>query len=278
MVIASTPVFLTSIVSFSADGTLNAFALFFVAYILHCNELDKIKIVDKIILMVGSVVLALSKVIYFPLAFLVWIIPNEKLSKKPLLYKICNSLMAILSFLIWFLIAKTYLFPNSGVDPDNQMKYVLAHIGSFILISLKTIGINIIPWAKSMFGSVLYDSQVYLSNIIWIGFAVITIFCFIPFKQKRDENNKGIKIDKIVIAGILLVIVGLTFASLYVQWTPYKNSVIEGIQGRYFIPLIYPVAYLIKKKDENKKFSLAIMISVILLDFIAAINMYQVYA
>ena len=30
----------------------------------------------------------------------------------------------------------------------------------------------------------------------------------------------------------------LIFASLYVQWTAYKNPIIDGIQGRYFIPLL----------------------------------------
>jgi uncharacterized membrane protein len=43
------------------------------------------------------------------------------------------------------------------------------------------------------------------------------------------------------------MILGLTFSSLYVQWTPYMNDTIVGIQGRYFIPLLLPVALVLKR-------------------------------
>ena len=30
----------------------------------------------------------------------------------------------------------------------------------------------------------------------------------------------------------------LIYTSLYVQWTPLKYNIVNGIQGRYFIPLL----------------------------------------
>ena len=46
---------------------------------------------------------------------------------------------------------------------------------------------------------------------------------------------------------------GLICASLYVQWTSLENEIIEGIQGRYFIPLIIFPALLIVYNNDKKK-------------------------
>ena len=47
---------------------------------------------------------------------------------------------------------------------------------------------------------------------------------------------------------------GLIFTSLYVQWTALRNEVIEGIQGRYFIPLIiFPALLAMYRQDKNRE-------------------------
>ena len=47
--------------------------------------------------------------------------------------------------------------------------------------------------------------------------------------------------------GVVLIIIALTFTSLYVQWTPLRKASIDGIQGRYFIPLLFPIALILPK-------------------------------
>lgn len=277
MLIVCTPVFITSMISYSADGTLNSLTLFFVAYVLHCKNKEKVTRSDKTILLVGSVMLALSKVIYFPLAFMVWIVSDKALSEKHKVYKAVVSIVSIFAFLIWFIIAKSYLFVEYGVEPNSQMKYVLTHIPSFIIISLKTILVSALPWLKSLFGAYLYDSQVELNDLVWLGFGIMTLMAFVSYRRNGDSYKLEKKSDRYIILGILLLIMGLTFASLYVQWTPYKNPVIEGIQGRYFIPLLYPLAVAISKKNEENKSVFPIMTAIILLNLIAGINMYQAY-
>ena len=51
-------------------------------------------------------------------------------------------------------------------------------------------------------------------------------------------------------------IILLIFTSLYVQWTPLKNDVIIGIQGRYFIPILIfvPLIFIGLFKKKNIKF------------------------
>ena len=279
MLIVCTPVFLTSMISYSADGTINSFSLFFIVYIMYCRQKDSIGLRDKIVIFIGSIVVALSKVIYFPFAFIVWLSPNKTKSKKLVVYKLAVSIFAIISFIVWFVIAKSYLITYNNTDPNNQMKYVLTHIGSFAIISIKTIITNALVWAKSLFGSILYDSQVNLSDIIWIGFALMTLFVLVAYCHGKSRFEINNMVERYVIIGVILIITGLTFVSLYVQWTAYKNPVIEGIQGRYFIPLLYPLALILKKKDiENERHATLIICTILLLDMVAGINMYQIYA
>ena len=277
MLIVCTPVFITSMISYSADGTLNSLALFFVAYVLYCKDKEKITKTDKIILLIGSIMLALSKVIYFPLAFMIWTLPDKAISEKPKIYKAVVSIVSIFAFLVWFIIAKSYLFIAYGVEPGSQMKYILTHIPSFIVISLKTILVSVLPWVKSLFGAYLYDSQVELNDLVWLGFGIMTLMAFVSYRRNGDSYKLEKKSERYIILGILVLIMGLTFASLYVQWTPYKNPLIEGIQGRYFIPLLYPFAIAISRKNEDKKSVFPIMIVIILLNLLAGINMYQAY-
>ena len=44
----------------------------------------------------------------------------------------------------------------------------------------------------------------------------------------------------------------LIFSALYAQWTPVGNDVVKGVQGRYFIPLLLPLACFIPQTAPNR--------------------------
>ena len=281
MAIVATPIFMVSMISYSADGTLNTFSLFFVAYIMWLCNRDELRRIDYAILIVSSVVIALSKVIYFPLVFMILIIPKEKFkSDKSKLFKVIVCLLALTAFIVWYLIAKTYLVPTTKTNPDEQMIYLLSHIYLFPIIIVRTAVSSLVLWVRSLFGGLLYNSQIYLNNIIWISFFVLTIFEMILLSEESTLIEELDKKKKIFVLGIILLIVGMTFASLYVQWTPYKSKTIDGIQGRYFIPLLLPI-YLVTKKvrkaipSEYITFFEAIIILIV--DAVAMISIINIF-
>lgn len=53
---------------------------------------------------------------------------------------------------------------------------------------------------------------------------------------------------------MLLGTVLLMFTSLYMQWTAVYSDTIDGIQGRYFIPLLLVVAMLFMHRKEEESF------------------------
>ena len=68
---------------------------------------------------------------------------------------------------------------------------------------------------------------------------------------KIVQSNQMEMIQRTVWTVIVVIIVVLTSTSLYIQFTPAYNDVINGIQGRYFLPLLLPV-YLMLTGDSMK--------------------------
>ena len=62
-------------------------------------------------------------------------------------------------------------------------------------------------------------------------------------------NDKSLKskfkyYELIIPLLIVLIIIGLIYTSLFIQWTSYGSSQIIGVQGRYFLPFL-PLLFFI---------------------------------
>ena len=281
--LAVNPIFLSQMVSYSADGTLNALSLFYIAYIIRLRSKEQIKPVNMIIIFIGSIIIALSKVIYFPFVLLVFMLSDSQFKSK-LMAKLCRMGTVCVSFVagfVWFIIAKSYLFDSADLDvmPDLQFKYVLTHFYLMPQVAFNTIVRCIYGWTCQLFGGVLGQGWLGYEDIIWIGIGAIVIIELFTTRNKEEKDNLK-KLDKIIIGISILLIIGLTFASLYVQWTAYQADTVKGIQGRYFIPLILPAGLIIKRKFVEGKESHRTMVEILCILFIAmmaAVNTVQVY-
>ena len=60
----------------------------------------------------------------------------------------------------------------------------------------------------------------------------------------------------------------LILTSLFIQWTTVGNTKIEGIQGRYFIPLLLPLSILMNNTNISIKKGIKISTITYLLIFI----------
>ena len=73
---------------------------------------------------------------------------------------------------------------------------------------------------------------------------------------------------------ILLIIIGVIFGALYLGWSSYKLPYVEGVQGRYLLPLLVPLTLILMPKKEKiqlKNNTVYTYISMMLLAFIATI-------
>ncbi len=269
------PVTISEASAITVDGFTFALSCFYISYILNLvyNKKCMLNLKSKMILFLISLIISLCKIIYFPLCFLILLIPNEKYKSKREKYitNIFIIAFSIIINLIWLKIASRYLIKlNPGVNSKEQLKFVLSNPFNFIQIIFNTISIYCEEYIFSFFGR----------NVAGTGStSTIYIFSCIIIFINLISNLKDYIFEyrfKIIVFIILLTITGLMFSSLYLQWTPVKSKTIEGIQGRYFLPyiILVPLLFLksntenIKKYDINKNINLYICV-------IFSYNMYM---
>ena len=283
--LACNPVFLSLMVSYSADGVLNALALFFVAFIFWIRKKNSIKLWQEAVLFILSIMLALQKVIYFPLVLCIFLLSDEtfKSKAKARIFKIITFGCSLACSAMWFMTASNYLHDGNGyndnVRPVMQLSYLIKHIYVFPKLIFNTIYDMFFGWVSQMCGAAMGKGVLAYSSIIWIPFAVIIAIELFTRKDTEKDIVLSIK-NKLLIAFMIIVVVCLTLASLYVNWTTYQANVVDGVQGRYFIPLMLPLSLIINRKliegDENKKHKAELM-TILLTEICIIANTFQVY-
>ena len=118
----------------------------------------------------------------------------------------------------------------------------------------------------------MYHSQLIVSPLISFAYVATVVICLFSDKSSKELSN----IKRLIIFLIGIMITGLISTAIYIQCTAQfysvKNPTIEGIQGRYFIPviLLLPLIINIKKKKISSKyiFSSVLVINLITLFYI----------
>lgn len=133
----------------------------------------------------------------------------------------------------------------TGVDPPEQVRYLISHPLSFIETAFRSFifeGFKSPPtsdfYILSAFG--FFSTLTYKLPIIFIFTGYITLVIALLYKD-GDKNIINAQLSK-----KLAAIGGLTFflsvaavaVALYIVWTVVGAPQIAGIQGRYFIPLL----------------------------------------
>ena len=233
-------------ISLSADSiTIGLSVLFFALVIRLASHNRKIRRIDMVLLLLIACLLALSKIVYIVLIFLIWLIPKEQFKNKAH-YRITMIAIPIVAVIVngmWLMISSSYLTEfREGVAPGEQVRFVLMNIPTYINTIVRTVWMNGSLWISSAIGSSLGWFVIPVNGLVWIGF-----FCAYTVELAATRVS-GIWNDvkkKMIVTFVLLSGCGLICTSLYVQWTDVGYELIEGIQGRYFIPLLPAFSLLI---------------------------------
>ncbi|WP_042462526.1 DUF2142 domain-containing protein [Neobacillus dielmonensis] len=264
--LALLPMSMIHAASLSADSIINSTALLFVAYILYLayGTVEQIRNKHLFITIGIGLFIALAKIVYIPMLLLFFLIPFRKFKDKKDYWKkfFLFIIGCVIPFVIWNLmnvanLSVPDLRANPGVSPRGQVVFVLTHP----LYYIKTVLVTILSLGPSelvaLVGKVAANYQYAAPSIVIYSF----LFLMLLFGLMNDDNDLKIKTrktDKFIYVIILLAVMLLIYTALYVGYNPVGNSIIWGIQGRYFIPIavflflsISNDQILNKKKDSN---------------------------
>jgi uncharacterized membrane protein len=243
--------------SLSADSFINSIAILLITTITKCAfDINKEKIVrsDIVILCLLTILLSLSKQAYFLIPFLCFLIPKYKFGnqKKYLIICFFLSLTSAIAWISWaFVIKGIYvpLKPDIAVV-DEQVRFILSHPERFALILFNDFNVNVKGYLEQFIGVLGWlDTQ--LPGILHSSYTFVLLFIALI-----DSHPNVIILlkDKLKVFAVLSSSIFLLYLLIYLSWNPVGQEVVEGVQGRYFIPL----APLLLLLFYNRKISLNI--------------------
>ena len=261
MTVALLPMSMELASSFSYDCVLNALCILFISYTLHliCKK-DKVTWKDFLFLGIIICVIAPCKMFYFLIAGMLYLIPKEKYKSKKT-YWMMNTGILVAGLAVLIIMRFQFLTSHvGGATPsaieDATVNYsiatILGDIPHSISVLFNTAIIKSEFYYNSMWGNQLGSLQVYIPTFVITSFVLVLFTAGIcTTREERVVYEPDAKFRLVNLGLSLLMFLGI-LAALWIGWTPVTYGVIEGVQGRYFLPFL-PMVFL---SMRNKTFLL----------------------
>ena len=279
LIICTMMMFIQQMISYSYDSLLNSICILYMAYLIKLFHSDeKISIKDWLIVSILLVFILNIKIVYFPLIIFIFLIPKNKFKdgtmKNKIKFIICT---VILSIALWkgfdFIINygnNLHTRSAESIKAGKQINYLIKNPLSIIRIAINTLDSKGLFYIQGLTGFFGWFSFKVSDIFIWV---YILLFTYVILSE---ESTLDLKRRLLILVSILTSIAGI-FAAMYLFWSDYKLPYVEGVQGRYFIPLLIPLALIIiphRKKIRINESLLYTIINIILLQFMLVIILW----
>ena len=263
------PIFLQQAASYSYDCLVNGFSLIIIAYLLKFILVDE-KISNKEIIFIALVcnILAPEKVVYGTYTLLYWLVPAKRYGsmKKKILCTLLIEVASIYQLLDIMVPIIVRAFQNlkelmsahgfdrkidqlsiDRVSPHKEgdeaitIGYILRNPWEIITLYFRTIRYNIKNWFYGALGRSLSGESLILPiTLVHVMSAVPLIAAFSKEKYVEPILVKVLFVLCSIIVGLYIMF------GFMISWTSTSQEVVEdfggpiiqGIQGRYFSPLL----------------------------------------
>ncbi len=234
------PITLQQAAAINQDSITNTLCLTLIAIILT-KIFDKQKeynFKEYIIIAILAVGLSFCKLVYFPILFLLFLIPFRKFKNNKTKYLIISIILTTNLIITFINIKQMNLFSLTNTSEYYSIKTIINEpIRTFKIIlntCINRFNLDILGGLINGFG---YSTK-WMNNLF--SFVISTIFILLYFSANNDEaQKKDISIKKrFIFIIIFITIFGFIYGSLLVGYSSINTDIIQGLQSRYFIPLI----------------------------------------
>ncbi len=198
-------------------------------------------------------ILALGpKFVYAPLLFLTAHMPRSKFREKKWAYAYYACFVAAavaIAAVIVYVASGNYdlgtgdLRGGEGVSAMGQLMYIKSNGGQFV----KTL----FEFLKVYFS--YENSAQYLTFMAYMGlvnmpYIPIAILVFAALTDRGEVDRRCLPVISKVSAVIMYILIGAICATaMYIGFTPVGLNTVNGCQGRYILPAVLPVLYMVTR-------------------------------
>ena len=263
--------------SYSYDAVMISSMIFFVSYVVFlAHEKKEFDIKDLVIVSLIAGLVLPCKMVYFPMLLMLFSIPlykfkfrgkvDGKIKKENIAFFLASAVVVLLSWVFaMYLVNRStvvgYSTSNtSSLEWAGEESYTIGYLLHNKLKAVKlfynTLLLQLEYYHKTMFGAYLGHADDVV-GIPYIGFLVLNIGMI--FSVFGEAKEKQLLVKERVLTGIsIFFVVFLVLLSMLIAWTPISSEFIEGVSGRYFIPILLPLLMICRNnkiviKDETKR-------------------------
>lgn len=274
--------------NYNYDGYIFAFCLLAFATFINILDSSKVNPKDVLLYIICITLASLTKVIYTPLLLLLLLIPNDNFKSKKQAKKF-KHILILIAIMVFSTFIVTMLTSNMGssdvrggnnVDIIGQIKYILHNPVSFSLMFIKEISKNFFEMllSENSFLSFGYYGKCENFN----AYFCLLISLFIAYLSSCNDKNKLKTSNRLLLLITCIIIISMTWGILYLSFNDVGKNHIDGVQCRYFMPIliymIYPfITDKIKFNISNERACFIITTLYIVCYLISILSTYYLY-
>lgn len=258
------PITMQQVTSYSYDSGILTLSVLIFAMAIRVAYAENLQKRDFIILAIASILIAPVKNGAYFFIILLNLLPLarfRKTNKKR--FRLILGIMGISTLMLIFPIVRNMInSANGGTlmngyvswadEPGYTVSYLLGNPTALVQICWNTLINNFSYYIYTMIGGSL--GWLNIDIPWWIIIALIACL-FITAMKKENEAFDLKPWIRCLFAIIALYSIACTAAAMLLDWTPISYKEILGIQGRYFLPVLMPLLYVMRgnwvKINEN---------------------------
>ena len=278
------PMVIHQAISISADSLINSVLLFYIAYNLFLFfKKEEMRTYEMVIYIVMSAFVGITKIVYFPLVgmSLFFIFKKDMKKSQKQIMIISSIVITMIVTCLWYAFSLKYTgheeyLLEHNVNAKEQIKYVLTNPKQGIKVLLNTVTVRGEIYLYTMIGSNLGWLDIGVPMIKIIGFILLIVLSIF---FEKNEVSLSVK-QRLWLIGITFAIMVLILMALYVGWTGVGGEIIDGVQGRYFIPIMILPLLCCAMKDNYvkiKNIHVYMLLAISLLNVSVISNVYHFF-
>lgn len=235
-------------------GGVTIFAVTLLNLLVDKNE--KVNFKNMTIIILSILYACLAKGVYFPLLLLTWLIPNNKFRNRKVAFAVKIGLSCVAILIGCTIIGSGSMnggdLRGGATSVSGQLSYILNYPLDYIVVlkdnMLMQFGEKF--FGESSFGAFAYmrESDFFRRTLYIIMLSLIIITTFID-----DVDNKLSKSQRLFILLFIVGVTALIWTALYLSFTPVGSTSIDGVQNRYFMPLLFLLLISIRPRNFISK-------------------------
>lgn len=294
-VILLLPMTLQQSMSYSYDVLVFADAFLSIAFFLRINYNEKLKPKKRYIylgIMIGlnCLIIPIKSHAYIFMVFLsiysiVHIFAGNNKDKIWRTFWLIVCMLVLAGIIGWIIVAShPAIYPSVAgdlgytTDPGFSVSYILHHPRTTIKVLFATIVLSSEEHlVGNLIGCNLEDLTLTLPGSFKFIFLMILLLSAFSSPHSEFALRRRTRITFLCIAVITIACIAV---GMLISWTPLTSPIVQGIQGRYYIPIIFMLLILLNNRNirisDNLHYS--VVPAVIIMDIVVPIYIYATAA